>query len=100
MSETSYTDRDREIDKVEAFGRLMIRRLDNHAKKGRIGWEDLGVEALFLAATAELGELAHAIIDVEYEDLATVGQVINECGDLAAFAMMIADNLKGLEGTK
>lgn len=96
MSEMSYTDRDREIDKVEDFGRLMIRRLDEHAEKGRLGWQDIPVIRQFVLVVSEAGELADAIHGVDFDDPTTVQPIIDECGDLANRAMMIVDNLGGL----
>ncbi len=93
--------RDLEVRKTTRFGWLLQRRLDQHANdKGRLNWEDLGVTNLFVLAAVELGELGDAIMGVDYDDPASVDLVIDECGDLANYAMMIADNLGALEEPK
>ncbi len=88
-----------ELAKTLSFSALMLKRLDDHADKGRLSWEDYGIISLMMLLVSELGELTDAVIDIDYEDGETVQAVIDECGDVANFAMMIADNLGGLEVT-
>lgn len=76
------------IKAVDAFSGAMLAKLEKNADKGH--WGDATIATLFYRLIEEVGELSKAIERGEGRDA-----VRNEAVDVANFAMMIHDNLKG-----
>ena len=58
--------------------------------KGKGDWVKVPYPHLLRRLLEEVGELAEALLDE-----AKPHQIISECADVSAIAMMIADNIKG-----
>lgn len=76
-----------QIDRAaNGFMRTLKVKLHTHVHKG--GWEDCSYEYLRLGIDRELAELDEAIQNGAYIDAQL------ECADVAAYLMMIHDNLE------
>ena len=71
-------------------GKIIGKLAHEHEMKGKGDWVDVPTPHLFRRLLEEVGELAEALLDD-----AKPHQTILECVDVAAIAMMIADNIKG-----
>ena len=82
-------------DKVERvsewFKNKVVEKLTYEREvKGKGDWTDVPISHLLRRLLEEVGELADALLDE-----AKVHQIISECADVSAIAMMIANNLMG-----
>jgi len=81
-------------NEVLNFAIAMQKKLDCHKKKGKM-WRKTGNDTLFNLLTIEMQELKEALDDNDNPKLEcfdTLKDIIDECADVANFAMMIADN--------
>ncbi len=72
---------------VRQFAEVMVRKLiDNSYKANR--WEDCSFRYLLDRIQEEIDEVEEALLE-QYDP----SEVVEECADVANFAMMIADNV-------
>lgn len=77
-------------DSVDSFASVMKYKLNLHRKKGH--WSALSHVELINLLKEEIKELEEAIKDCN--DTKTMNlAIVNECADVANYAMMIADNI-------
>jgi NTP pyrophosphatase (non-canonical NTP hydrolase) len=79
-------------DKIDCTAEWFINKLITklyyeHEVKGKGDWKDVPLPHLLRRLCEEVGELAEALLDK-----AKPHQIVSECVDVAAIAMMIADN--------
>lgn len=74
---------------VEWFGNRIVDKLKAQLERGKGDWKDVPTSHLVRRLLEEVGELADALLDD-----AKPHQILYECVDVAAIAMMIADNLE------
>lgn len=95
--------RDIEVELTHQLGELVMQRLDQHADKGRLGWQFRPFNDLMDDLREEAAELSGAVSIMEAVGTVPGGstiyqhyreEAIAECGDLAALAMMVADRLR------
>ena len=88
-------DRNEELRLSTAMSALIQRQLDrNWPEKPRLGWRSaLDTEELFLRLVSEVGELAREF-GLSFRDRE---RIVDEAGDVATIAMMIADRFGGLK---
>lgn len=85
---------------INWFAGVMERQLRENDHKGKTGWKGWRFSELFPRLRQESDELLLAThgrqLDTTGEKLTAKQQqeIINECADVANFAMMIADNIR------
>ncbi len=87
--------REESIDKeaIANFSVEMLAKLRQHSYKA--GWQKMSNKKLFMLLCEEVNELSAELIAITTDDVERKQAAIRECADVANFAMMIADNLKG-----
>jgi NTP pyrophosphatase (non-canonical NTP hydrolase) len=81
-------------ESVKWFAEKMEQKLQKHdKKKGPDGWLNEDISWLIDRLKEEVNELEEKIFDFDYSEKETL-KLINECADVANFAMMIADCVK------
>jgi len=79
---------------VLGFSYVMQQELDNNKQKGTNSWrKDCSLDYLLKRLYEEVDEIGKCI-----ETNSSIKSVISECGDVANFAMMIADIYKRKNG--
>jgi NTP pyrophosphatase (non-canonical NTP hydrolase) len=79
---------------VDWFSELMREELSEKAHKNPDGWRGAHPGYLFTRLVEEVGEVAAAYAEIDSKD--DIESFIMELVDVANFAMMLADNSKGL----